>query len=73
MANERIGEQLIKNALITPEQLLEALSAGGALAAEGLLVIEHEREAELSHPEWNRTDCRPYGDTALSFFARRVR
>lgn len=55
------------------ERLLAALAGAEALRPGGLVVIEHEREIDPSRPEWSRTDCRPYGDTALSFFARRVR
>ena len=51
-----------------PEQLLEALSAGGALAAGGLLVIEHETGVEPIRPEWEALQRRRYGDTTLSFF-----
>ncbi len=50
MANERIGEQLVKNALITPEQLLEAQKAQkatGTRLGSQLVKLGHLTEEEL--------------------------
>ena len=50
MANERIGEQLIKNALITPEQLLEAQKAqkvSGTRIGSQLVRLGHITEEQL--------------------------
>ncbi|MEN6448049.1 MAG: type IV-A pilus assembly ATPase PilB [Syntrophaceae bacterium] len=50
MANERIGEQLIKNALITPEQLLEAQKAqkvSGTRLGSQLVKLGHLSEEQL--------------------------
>ena len=50
MANERIGDQLIKNALITPEQLLEAQQAqksSGTRLGSQLVKLGHLTEEEL--------------------------
>jgi type IV pilus assembly protein PilB len=50
MANERIGEQLVKNALITPEQLLEAQKAqkvSGTRLGSQLVKLGHLSEEEL--------------------------
>ncbi len=50
MANERIGDQLIKNALITPEQLLEAQKAqkvSGTRLGSQLVKLGHISEEQL--------------------------
>jgi type IV pilus assembly protein PilB len=50
MANERIGDQLIKNALITPEQLLEAQKAqkvSGTRLGSQLVKLGHITEEQL--------------------------
>jgi len=50
MANERIGDQLIKNALITPEQLLEAQKAQkstGTRLGSQLVKLGHLTEEQL--------------------------
>ncbi len=50
MANERIGDQLIKNALITPEQLLEAQKAqksSGTRLGSQLVKLGHLTEEQL--------------------------
>ncbi|HWR67780.1 MAG TPA: type IV-A pilus assembly ATPase PilB [Desulfomonilia bacterium] len=50
MANERIGEQLVKNALITPEQLLEAQKAqkvSGTRLGSQLVKLGHISEEQL--------------------------
>ena len=50
MANERIGDQLIKNALITPEQLLEAQRAqknSGTRLGSQLVKLGHLTEEQL--------------------------
>ncbi len=50
MANERIGEQLVKNALITPEQLLEAQKAqkvSGVRLGSQLVKLGHLSEEQL--------------------------
>ncbi|HOJ13580.1 MAG TPA: type IV-A pilus assembly ATPase PilB [Deltaproteobacteria bacterium] len=50
MANERIGEQLVKNALITPEQLLEAQRAQkttGTRLGSQLVKLGHLSEEQL--------------------------
>lgn len=50
MANERIGDQLIKNALITPEQLLEAQKAqkiSGTRIGSQLVKLGHITEEQL--------------------------
>jgi type IV pilus assembly protein PilB len=50
MANERIGEQLLKNALITPDQLLEAQKAqkiSGTRLGSQLVKLGHLSEEQL--------------------------
>ncbi len=50
MANERIGDQLVKNALITPEQLLEAQKAqkiSGTRLGSQLVKLGHLTEEQL--------------------------
>ena len=50
MANERIGEQLVKNALITPDQLLEAQKAqkvSGTRLGSQLVKLGHISEEQL--------------------------
>jgi type IV pilus assembly protein PilB len=50
MANERIGEQLVKNALITPDQLLEAQKAqkiSGTRLGSQLVKLGHLTEEQL--------------------------
>ncbi len=50
MANERIGDQLIKNALITPDQLLEAQKAqkvSGTRLGSQLVKLGHITEEQL--------------------------
>lgn len=50
MSNERIGDQLIKNALITPEQLLEAQKAqkvSGTRLGSQLVKLGHITEEQL--------------------------
>jgi len=50
MANERIGDQLIKNALITPEQLLDAQKAqksSGTRLGSQLVKLGHLTEEQL--------------------------
>jgi type IV pilus assembly protein PilB len=50
MANERIGEQLVKNSLITPEQLLEAQRAqkmSGSRLGSQLVRLGHLSEEQL--------------------------
>ncbi|MFY9113106.1 MAG: type II secretion system protein GspE, partial [Desulfomonilia bacterium] len=50
MASERIGDQLVKNALITPEQLLEAQKAqkiSGTRLGSQLVKLGHLTEEQL--------------------------
>ena len=51
--------------------LLGSIRGESLLAADGVLVIEHATRVDLG-ADWGgfaRGSCRPYGDTALSFFS----
>jgi len=50
-------------------KLLEALWSDGVVAAEGLVVLEHDRRSLIAQ-EWQHfhvSDARTYGDTSLTF------
>lgn len=49
---------------------LRALAAGRLIRAGGVVVAEHHRTEELasSYPPLQRSDCRTYGTTAISFY-----
>jgi 16S rRNA (guanine966-N2)-methyltransferase len=50
---------------------LDRLAAVGAVGAESLVLVEHERELVLAHPAWTPVDRRQYGDTAITFLTWR--
>ncbi len=58
------------DAEVTPAQILEMLAAANAVAAEGRVVLEHDRRREA--PEalhgFTRVDQRRFGDTTVSFY-----
>lgn len=50
---------------------LQRLEAAGMLAADGLAVLERQKDASVPFPEnFERTDTRVYGDTAVDFIRR---
>lgn len=51
------------------DRFLEALEPGAALRPGGVLVLEHEKEADPANPRWRPADRRRYGDTVLSLYA----
>jgi 16S rRNA (guanine(966)-N(2))-methyltransferase RsmD len=55
------------------DEALQALGQGALVAPEGLVVAEHSRRDELPEQAGSlcRVDRRRYGDTELSFYARR--
>ncbi len=50
---------------------VESLVEAGALAEEGLVVLEHDKATVLSPDRLALASCRTYGTTALSFFRLR--
>lgn len=49
---------------------LAAIAAGGLLAPDGVVVVEHDRRAppRPAHGLLSKADCRRYGDTELTFY-----
>lgn len=52
------------------EKFLQKLEEVDPLREGGLLVLEHEKNTEPEHPDWEVLDRRRYGDTALTFYSR---
>lgn len=53
-------------------RLLDELSSGEMLAADGVFVMEQARdEAEAAHPAWETVTTRTYGGTRLTVYGRR--
>lgn len=50
------------------ERLLGTLDPATALRAGGVLVLEHEKEADPANARWRLDDRRRYGDTVLSLY-----
>ncbi|HEU5058703.1 MAG TPA: RsmD family RNA methyltransferase, partial [Kofleriaceae bacterium] len=52
---------------------LDAIAAGGILAPDGTVVVEHDRRAPPGPEHGNllKADCRRYGDTELTFYRMR--
>ncbi len=54
------------------DALLDAIAAGTLLAEDGLVIVEHRRSVDLpaTTDALTRTRVAPYGQCALSFYAR---
>lgn len=71
MTNSRAHAGTVRGGLA--DTSLAAIDAGRLLAADGTVVVEHDRRAppQPEHGNLIKADCRRYGDTELTFYRMR--